>query len=133
MSGEVTLRAVLVGLGIGAVLAIGNVYIGLKTSWWDSGNVTAAVLGFALLAPGARRGRRPYSLLENNITQTAAGAVAIMPPALGLLGALPALQLMQHHFSAWAIGAWGFPTGACMTSGGRRRLSSPQTHPRRSD
>jgi hypothetical protein len=69
MRDEVSLRAVLVGLAIGAVLAIGNVYIGLKTSWWDSGNVTAAVLGFALLAPGKRIGRRPYTLLENNITQ----------------------------------------------------------------
>ena len=107
MRDEVSLRAVLVGLGIGAVLAIGNVYIGLKTSWWDSGNVTAAVLGFALLAPGKRIGRRPYSVLENNITQTTAGAVAIMPPALGLLGALPALELLGHRYPGWAVGIWG--------------------------
>jgi uncharacterized oligopeptide transporter (OPT) family protein len=112
MGDEVSLRAVLVGLGIGAVLAVGNVYIGLKTSWWDSGNVTAAVLGFALLAPGKRIGRRPYTLLENNITQTTAGAVAIMPPALGLLGALPALELLGHRYPGWAIGAWGLALAA---------------------
>ena len=107
MAAELSWRAVLMGLGIGALMAIGNVYAGLKTSWWDSGNVTAAVLGFALMAPAARLGRRPYSLLENNITQTAAGAVAIMPPALGLLGALPALELLGHRYPAWAIGVWG--------------------------
>jgi uncharacterized oligopeptide transporter (OPT) family protein len=107
MQPELSARAVLAGLGIGALLAIGNLYVGLKTSWWDSGNVTAALLGFALMSPAGRLGRRPYSLLENNITQTVAGAVAIVPPALGLLGALPALQLLGHHYSSWAIGAWG--------------------------
>src|SRR5688572_14743435 len=87
---ELTIRALFTGLGLGAVLAVGNVYAGLKTNWWDSGNVTAAVVGFALVAPGARLRRRPYSPLENNITQTAAGAAGIMPAAIGLLGALPA-------------------------------------------
>ena len=104
---ELTARALLVGLGLGAMLAVGNVYAGLKTSWWDSGNVTAALLGFAIVAPGARLRRRPYSLLENNVTQTAAGSAAIMPPAIGLLGAVPALQLLGHHHSLWAIGVWG--------------------------
>src|SRR5436190_24280850 len=69
---DFTLRAALAGIGLGVVLAIGNVYMGLKTGWWDSGNITAAVLGFALLAPAARKGLRPYTLFENNITQTLA-------------------------------------------------------------
>src|SRR6266566_4792665 len=82
---EFTPRAVLAGVGVGAVLAIGNVYMGLKTGWWDSGSITAAVIGFALLAPAARNGLRPYTLFENNITQTLAGSAAIMPCTLGLL------------------------------------------------
>jgi putative OPT family oligopeptide transporter len=104
---ELTARALLAGLGLGAVLAIANVYAGLKTNWWDSGNLTAAVVGFALLAPGARWRRRPYGVLENNITQTAAGSAAIMPAALGLLGAIPALELMGHRYPGWMLAAWG--------------------------
>ena len=93
----------LAGLGIGAVLAIGNVYAGLKTNWWDSGNVTAAVLGFALCAPAARLGRRPYSLLENNITQTAAGCGGDHAAALGLLGALAGAGSAGHRYPAWGL------------------------------
>jgi uncharacterized oligopeptide transporter (OPT) family protein len=111
ISGDFTLRAALAGLGLGAVLTIGNVYMGLKTGWWDSGNITAAVLGFALVAPLARRGPRPYSLFENNITQTLAGSAAVMPATLGLLGGLPALELLGRSYPAWAIGAWGLALG----------------------
>jgi uncharacterized oligopeptide transporter (OPT) family protein len=106
-SPEVTARAVLTGVGVGAVLAIGNVYMGLKTGWWDSGNITAAVVGFGLLAPGARRAGRPYSLFENNVTQTLAGSAAIMPGVLGLLASVPALEMLDHHYPVWAVGAWG--------------------------
>ena len=105
---ELTARALLAGVAIGAVLALGNVYMGLKTGWWDSGNITAAVVGFVMVAPGARlRARRPYSMLENNITQTAAGSAGAMPAALGLLGALPALAMLGHHYPGWAVAAWG--------------------------
>jgi OPT family oligopeptide transporter len=107
LSAELTPRAIGAGAGVGAVLAIGNVYMGLKTGWWDSGNITAAVLGFGLLAPSARRSGRPYSLFENNVTQTLAGSAAIMPGVLGLLGALPALELLDHHYATWAVGLWG--------------------------
>jgi uncharacterized oligopeptide transporter (OPT) family protein len=108
---EATVRALLVGLAIGVVLTIGNIYMGLKTGWWDSQNITAAVVGFALLGPSARLGRRPYSLLENNITQTAASSAGVMPATLGLLGALPALELMGHHYALWAVGVWGLALG----------------------
>ncbi len=104
---ELTPRALLAGVALGAVLAIGNVYMGLKSNWWDSGNIMAAVLGFAMCAPGGRAAGRPYSLLENNITQTTAGAAAVMPSTLGLLGALPALQLMGMAPSTIGLLAWG--------------------------
>jgi uncharacterized oligopeptide transporter (OPT) family protein len=108
---EATVRALLAGLGIGVVLTIGNIYMGLKTGWWDSQNITAAVVGFALLGPSARLGRRPYTLLENNVTQTAASSAGVMPATLGLLGALPALELLGHHYPLWAIGVWGLALG----------------------
>ena len=54
---ELTLRAVLVGCGIGVLLAAGNVYTSIKTGFIDGGSISAALLGFAFFAmlPAARQ------------------------------------------------------------------------------
>src|SRR5262245_39625745 len=82
---EFTLRAVLAGCVIGGLLAVEGVYMGLKTGWGDTGNITSAVLGAAFFAAFWRRTLVPYSALENNITQTVAASAAVMPFALGLV------------------------------------------------
>lgn len=112
---ELTTRALGMGLLIGGLLAITNVYMGLKTGWWESGSVTAAVLGFSALASVSRRRGAPYTPLENNLTQTAAAAVGAMPAAAGLLGALPALALLAPPSRAgvWRCGAWRWGCWAC--------------------
>ena len=53
---ELTARALLVGGAIGAVLAAGNVYTGLKISIIDGGSITAALLGFMFFATFTRLG-----------------------------------------------------------------------------
>jgi putative OPT family oligopeptide transporter len=110
--GEFTPRAAVVGCFIGALLAVTNVYMGLKTGWWESGSIIAAVLGFSgLSALGRRRGAAPTPL-ENNLTATAACAVGAMPAAAGLLGSLPALDLMKISVSSWGVIVWGIALGA---------------------
>lgn len=109
---ELTARALGVGCALGVLLAIINVYMGLKTSWWESGCIIAAVLGFGALGPLTRRSRSPYSALENNLTQTTASAVGAVPAAAGLLGAIPALTLRGQSVPAWAVVAWGLALGA---------------------
>jgi putative OPT family oligopeptide transporter len=108
---ELSARALIVGCSIGVLLALTNVYMGLKTGWWDSGGLTASLLGFLLLyrAPGSR-GKR-FTLLENNILQTAAGAVGAMPATVGLLGAIPALALLDHYYPTSALITWGIALG----------------------
>ncbi|HZI08770.1 MAG TPA: OPT family oligopeptide transporter [Myxococcus sp.] len=109
---ELTARALGTGLLIGGMLAVTNVYMGLKTGWWESGSVTAAVLGFSALAAVSRRRGAPYTPLENNVTQTAASAVGAMPAAAGLLGALPALTLLGVSVPGWGVAAWSVALGA---------------------
>jgi uncharacterized oligopeptide transporter (OPT) family protein len=126
--GELTLQAVLAGCLIGAVLAIGNVYMSLKTGWGDSGNLTAAVVGFAVM----RALRRSYSQLENNITQTTAASAASMPFTIGLMGAFPALTLMGHAVPAWSLPIWGLCLSAIGIGMGvalRKRLIVEQDLP----
>src|SRR5262252_7862638 len=81
---ELTVRALVAG-----VLMAVNVYAGLKIAIVDSGNVTAAILGFAIFA--AFRGSRRYGPLENNITATVASSAAMMPAAAGMIGPIVAL------------------------------------------
>ncbi len=102
--GEFTLRAAVGGCFIGALLAVTNVYMGLKTGWWESGSIIAAVLGFSGLSALGRRGGAAPTPQENNLTPTAACAVGAMPAAAGLLGSLPALALMG--ISVPVPGAW---------------------------
>jgi putative OPT family oligopeptide transporter len=107
---EVTLRALLFGCVLGALLAAGNVYTALKTSFIDGGSITVALLGFAFFSTFRRRGVG-FGILENNIAQTTASSAAIMGFAIGLPGSIPALQLMGYTYPAWALMAWGVALG----------------------
>ena len=101
---DLTVRALASGLAVGALLCIANLYMGLKTGIWDSGHITASILAFALASGRLTR-------LENNVAQTAACAAGAVPAAAGLLGAIPALQLLGHHVPGWGIALWGLSLG----------------------
>jgi putative OPT family oligopeptide transporter len=104
---ELTGRALLLGGVIGAILAAGNVYTGLKISVIDGGSITAALLGFAFFATFTRLSRRPYSARENNITQTTAASAAIMGFVAGVGGPVPAMALLGRAVPGWALCLWG--------------------------
>lgn len=89
---ELTPRAVLLGLGLSAILGAANVYLGLKVGMTVSASIPAAVVGMLLL----RRVLRDGSVLEANQVQTAASAGESL--AAGILFTVPALVL---------IGVWG--------------------------
>jgi uncharacterized oligopeptide transporter (OPT) family protein len=105
---EFTARAVVAGALLGAVFAVGNVYVGLKTGLSDTATMTAAVLGFAIFKT---LGKKPYSPLENNITQTVSSSAATMPATMGFLGAFPALGMMGAHYPSWVLLLWGGALG----------------------
>ncbi len=77
---------VLAALAVGAVLALGNLTVGLASGLWDSGQVTASLLAFLALSLFGRGQARGTQLVQ--IFACAAGA---MPAVLGLLGVVPAL------------------------------------------
>src|SRR5712692_1747856 len=101
---DLTVRALVSGLLVGVLLCGANLYVGLKTGFWDSGQITASVLVLALASGRLTR-------LENNVAQTAATSVGAVPAAAGLLGALPALQLMGIAVPAWGVAVWGLVLG----------------------
>jgi OPT family oligopeptide transporter len=99
---ELTLRALFAGCLLGAMLAAANVYTALKTGYIDGGSITAAVLSFAVFRAFAR----PYSTLENNLTQTVASSAAVMSFVAGVAGPIPALARAGHVLPSGVLVAW---------------------------
>jgi len=125
-SPELTIRAVLTGMVIGALLTPCNVYSGLKIGWTFNMSVAAGLIGFAFWM-GARRvlGTQALGLNENNINQTAASASASIVSA-GLAAPIPALALLTGQTLVFPVlAAWLFVVsllGVVVAAGLRNQL-----------
>lgn len=86
---ETTLKAVLLGVILSAVLAGANAYLGLFAGMTVSASIPAAVISMALLKLFKR-----HNILENNAVQTAASAGESL--AAGVIFTFPALVLMGY-------------------------------------
>jgi OPT family oligopeptide transporter len=77
---QLTVRAVLAGMAIGALMCLSNLYVFFKTGWSMGVTITAAILAFAvfrllgvLRVPGG-----PLTALENNALTTVASGAGFM-------------------------------------------------------
>lgn len=110
---QLTVRAAITGMTLGAILSASNLYIGLKIGWSFGMGITSAVVGFAIFAAlrGVFPGMRPLTMLENNTSQTAASAAAYMSSA-GLVSSIPAMTMLQKDgiampiLDGWRLTAW---------------------------
>ena len=92
---ELTPRAIVTGICLGAILTPCNVYAGLKIGWSFNMSITALLLGFLLWRLLARAGaRHPWAILESNISQTTASSAASIISG-GLVAPIPALALVS--------------------------------------
>lgn len=101
---EFSVRAIILGILLSLVFAVGNAYLGLKVGMTISASIPAAVLSMAILRTFFRR----VGILENNIVQTVAsvgeglaGGIIFTIPALFLLGATPSIP---HIFTLALLG-----------------------------
>jgi uncharacterized oligopeptide transporter (OPT) family protein len=82
------------------VLCMTNVYFGLQTGWVSMMSLQSALLGFAIFKAIPRVLPRlkikPFTPQENVILQTVAVATGTMPLAAGLVGIIPALEMMSE-------------------------------------
>lgn len=103
---QFTLRALLLGLVIGVLIAFSNTYFGLQTGWISGMAMPSALIGFAyfkgLRTLTARLGDgfarygfgEGFSEVENVLVQTVAGSVGTMPLGCGFVGVIPALEYL---------------------------------------
>ena len=94
---ELTLSAVLLGIGLSVVMGAANVYLGLRAGMTVSASIPAAVISMGILRGIMKRG----SVLESNLVQTCASAGESL--AAGIIFTMPALLLtgVWQHFDFW--------------------------------
>jgi len=106
---ELTPRALVTGIVLGALLAPCNVYSGLKIGWSFNMSITALLLAYAFWVPVCRwLGLARWELLESNINQTSASSAASIISG-GLVAPIPALALMTGGNLPWVtLVGWVF-------------------------
>lgn len=117
---QITLKAVILGVLLSAILAGANAYLGLKVGMTVSASIPAAVISMAVLRLFKRS-----NILENNIVQTAASAGESL--AAGVIFTLPALVLLRYwmdfpFLDTMAIAMFGGVLGVLFTIPLRRAL-----------
>ncbi len=73
---QLTVRAVLMGMALGGVMSLSNLYVGLKTGWGLGVAITACILSYAIWSSFVKVGlaRTHMSVLENNCMQSTASS-----------------------------------------------------------
>ncbi|MEX0610348.1 MAG: oligopeptide transporter, OPT family [Balneolaceae bacterium] len=117
---QITVKAVILGFLLSAILAGANAYLGLKVGMTVSASIPAAVISMAVL-----RLFKESNILENNIVQTAASAGESL--AAGVIFTLPALILLKYwldfpFLETTAIAMFGGILGVLFTIPLRRAL-----------
>jgi OPT family oligopeptide transporter len=92
---QLTARAVLAGMVIGAIMCLSNLYVFFKTGWSMGVTVTAVILAFAFfhLLRVMRVSKSEFTILENNAMGSVASAAAYMTGG-GNMAAFGALLML---------------------------------------
>jgi len=101
---QLTIRAVLTGCLLGGIMALSNLYVGLKSGWGLGVDIAAIILSFAIwkgltgVFPGVFK--REFNMMENAIMMTSAVAASWISSA-GLVSAVPALTMVSGRTFVW--------------------------------
>ena len=95
---QLTVRAVVTGLFLGAFMAFSNLYVGLKTGWGLGVAITSCILAFSLFRAGIAIGvfKTEPTILEVNCLQSTASAAGYSTAAT-LISAFAALLMIRGH------------------------------------
>ena len=92
---QLTLRAAITGMLLGAIMCVSNVYVGLKIGWSLGVAITSCILAWVIFSTLTRMFKLgEFTILENNAMQSAASAAGAMTSA-GIVNAIPALWMLN--------------------------------------
>ncbi len=105
---QLTVRAVLTGAALGAVMCLSNLYVGLKTGWGLGVAITACILSFSIGALLTRVGlfRSNLSILENNCMQSTASSAGYSTGSAMVGGIAALLMIRGQHLPFWTLFFW---------------------------
>jgi uncharacterized oligopeptide transporter (OPT) family protein len=105
---QLTARAVVVGMLIGVVMCLSNLYVFFKTGWSMGVTITAALLAFAAFRAAEAVGlvKRPLTALENNALTTVSSGAGYMTGGgnMAAFGALMMVTTVRPDW--WPMVAW---------------------------
>jgi OPT family oligopeptide transporter len=109
---QFTLRSFVMGSVLGALMALSNLYVGLKTGWGLGVAITACILSFAIYSMLSTIAPKLFganmSILENNAMSSTASSAGYSTGGT-MVSAICALLLVQgHHLPFWTLTAWTF-------------------------
>ncbi|MFO0560459.1 MAG: OPT family oligopeptide transporter [Polyangiales bacterium] len=92
---QLTVRAIVLGMLLGALMSFSNLYVGLKIGWGLGVAITSSILAFGIMSILRKVGiaKSDFTALENNTMASCASAAGYMSSA-GLVSAIPALDMM---------------------------------------
>jgi uncharacterized oligopeptide transporter (OPT) family protein len=107
---QLSVRSIVTGMLIGAIMSVSNLYVGLKTGWGLGVTITACIIAYAVFrsleAMSSRIRKDPFTILENYTMSSCASAAGYMSSS-GLVSAIPALFLTEHRqLTWWEIMVW---------------------------
>ena len=101
---QFTLRTIVMGMLVGGLMSISNLYVGLKMGWGFGVTITSCIIAFAVfktlevVVPAYRR--RPFNILEDCTMTTCASAAGSLSTG-ALISAVPALYLTTGQPMIW--------------------------------
>jgi putative OPT family oligopeptide transporter len=107
---QLTLRAVVMGACIGMVMAVSNIFVGLKTGWSLGVAITACIISFtvyrALTAAFPKLFKTQISLLENNCMQSTASSAGAGTGIIMVSSISAYLMITGHHIPWYILSPW---------------------------
>lgn len=99
---DLTLRAVVAGMLFGGLMALSNLYVGLKSGWGLGVDIAAVIVIFAVFKGlrGIGLVKKEFGMLECTTTMTVAVAASWISSA-GLVSAVPALTMLTGYTFVW--------------------------------
>jgi OPT family oligopeptide transporter len=101
---QLTIRSTLMGFGLGAVMALSNLYIGLKTGWALGVVITSCILSFSI----CKLLRIRFSILESNCMASTASSAGYSTGGTMVSGVAAYLMLTGHHMPVHVLALWTF-------------------------
>lgn len=101
---QLTVRSVIMGSVLGAIMCASNLYVGLKTGWALGVSITACILAYSICkTTGMRMGK-----LEMNCMASTASSAGYSTGGTMVSGVAAYLMLTGHHMSVPVLVLWTF-------------------------